>query len=147
MATLRKVHPLALLCYLTLGLADLGLTLYLVKGSNGRVYEGNPVASAWLTSYGSLGLAAYKALAMTLFAGCVMLVSLRHPQTGKRLLRVACVITGGVVVYSAFLATSIARQPRPAPHLEERVVVIPGSAEEETMPASLQYQGSDAGSD
>jgi hypothetical protein len=148
MATLRKVQPLALLCYATLGTADLVLTLYLIQRSGGRVYEGNPVAGAWLSSYGSIGLAAYKALAMVLFAGCVVLVSLRHPTTGKRLLRVACVVTGGVVVYSAFLVTEVGRRvPAPNVHIEQRVVALPASAEEETMPASMQLERGDAGSD
>lgn len=143
MATLRKLHPLALVSYVVLGLADLGLTLYLLRVSGGRVYESNPLAGAWLSAYGSVGLAIFKALAMVLFAGCAALISLRHPQAGRRLLTAGCAITAGVVVYSVVLVGMIGKHDHPRGYyVEERAAaIVQDGMEEEEQPAPAPVFG------
>jgi membrane-associated HD superfamily phosphohydrolase len=145
MVTLRKLHPMILVCYGVLGIADLCLTLYLIRASGGSVYESNPIAGEWLLLYGSAGLAIYKILAMVLFAGCTILVSLRRPNAGARLLKVACGITGVVVVYSAFLASNISKTPTQY-YAEKHGAVSENSVTEEAEPAPAQLSSTTDGS-
>jgi len=102
-----KAHRLTFACFAVLGLADLVLTLHLIRASGGQIYESNPVAGAWLNSYGSLGLALFKALAMTLIVLCAILLSWRRPRSGVLLLRFSCVVTAAVVLYSVALARHV----------------------------------------
>lgn len=143
MATLRRLHPFALISYAVLGVADLGLTLYLLRASGGRVYESNPLAGAWLQAYGSVGLAIFKALAMVLFAACAGLISLRHPQVGRRLLTAGCAITGGVVVYSAILVGMVGKHDHPRGYyVEERAAaIVQDGTEEEEQPVGTPVFG------
>lgn len=136
MATLRKLHPLILVCYGSLGIADLCLTLYLIRASGGSVYESNPIAGAWLTWYGSAGLAIYKMLAMVLFACCTILISLRRPNAGARLLKLGCGVTGAVVVYSVLLASHLPKTP--AQYYAETRGAVDNSMTEEAEPAPAQ---------
>ena len=145
MATLRKLHPMILVCYGLLGIADLCLTLYLIRAGGGSVYESNPIAGAWLLWYGSAGLAIYKILAMVLFAGCTILVSLRRPNAGARLLKLACGITGVVVIYSAFLANNVSKTPTRY-FAEKQGAVIENSAAEEAEPVPAQLSSTAEGS-
>jgi hypothetical protein len=101
---LRTLHPGKLSAYVTLSLADLFLTYTLVQNSHGTFYESNPIANAWLTTYGWGGLAAFKITAMLLVSGVAAYVSLYRPQTAGRLLGFACCAVALVVVYSCMLA-------------------------------------------
>lgn len=103
MMILRTPHPRKLALFAFLSLADLGLTLELIRRSNGRVYESNPIADAWLASYGSSGLALFKILAVLIVAVSAVLVSRHRPRVGARLLSLACGATGLVVAYSVLL--------------------------------------------
>lgn len=99
----QKLHPGKLTLFGLLGLADLVLTWRLVRGGHGAVYESNPVAGAWLDSYGWPGLAVFKVLAMLLVGLSILYVSFHRPRIGGRLLMFGCVVTAGVVAYSCFL--------------------------------------------
>ncbi len=117
MTTRTHLHPRRLLVFVLLGIADLGLTWKLIHDGHGHVYESNPVAGAWLESYGWTGLAVFKALAMLLVGLSAVYVSWYRPRTGRRLLTFGCLVTGAVVVYSGFLLAS-SNHPSAA-HLEE----------------------------
>ncbi len=107
MNTRRPLHPGWFLVFFLLGVADLGFTWKLIHGGHGHVYESNPVAGAWLESYGWTGLAVFKALAMLLVALSAVYVSWHRPRTARRILTLGCLVTAGVVIYSAFLLHSL----------------------------------------
>jgi hypothetical protein len=100
------LHPVRLTLYTLLSVADLGLTYTLIQQGNGEVYESNPIAEAWLSSYGWIGLALYK-LAIILIVGAVAaFVSLSRPRTGGHILTFACLAVAVVVSYSIHLSVS-----------------------------------------
>lgn len=96
-----------------LSLADLGLTLHLLSQGGGRVYESNPIAGAWLEAFGWAGLAAFKILMVFLVAGACVVIARYRPVVAGRVLQLACLATGSVVVYSFFLSGAVS--PHPAP--------------------------------
>src|SRR5262249_52784909 len=106
------VFPLRkLVLFALLSLTDFGLTWYLLRAGGGEVYESNPVAAWWLGRYGGLGLAGFKAATMALAAGLGVLIALRRPVTGHRVLGFACVALAAVVLYSAYLCDDLRRRP------------------------------------
>src|SRR5438132_14279001 len=96
---LKTIHSGKLVTYVTISFADLYLTYSLIQNSHGAVYEGNPIANAWLTTYGWKGLAAFKVSAMLVVAAVAVYVSLHRPQMASRLLGFACCAVGFVVIY------------------------------------------------
>jgi hypothetical protein len=107
----KKLHLGKLSLFAALSVADLFMTWKLVHASDGEVYESNPVADAWLATYGWVGLTVYKALAVLLVAMSALYVSLHRPRVGGRLLAFACLATGVVVGYSVCLALAEERSP------------------------------------
>ncbi len=103
MSGLKRLHPGKFALFGALSLADLFLTQRLVHVSGGQVYEGNPLASAWLELYGWTGLVIFKALALLLVAGVIVYISFHRPRVAGKILGFACLATGLVVVYSCFL--------------------------------------------
>lgn len=91
------------LFYFVLSVADLYLTYRLVQQSGGRVYESNPIANAWLTAYGWIGLAMFKAVAIGLVSSVAVFVSYTRPRLGGAILNFACMAVAGVVLYSCSL--------------------------------------------
>jgi hypothetical protein len=89
--------------YLVLSLVDLVLTWMLVQFSDGQVYEGNPLAGAWLSQFGWPGLVAFKLLALLMVSSVTVLIVRRRPLTGTRVLAFACLVMVGVVLYSYHL--------------------------------------------
>jgi hypothetical protein len=116
------IHPRRLFLFLLLSLSDLSLTWLLVERGGGAVYEGNPVAGWWLSSYGWAGLAAFKALTVLVVVGLTALVSRTRPRSGGLILSVACSVLALVVGYSCYLAgggAGAADEPDPAQLAEE----------------------------
>jgi hypothetical protein len=106
------VFPLRkLVLFALLNATDFGLTWYLLRAGGGEVYESNPVAAWWLGHYGWLGLAGFKAATMALAAGLGVLVFVRRPQVGHRLLGFSCAALAAVVLYSAYLCDDLRRRP------------------------------------
>jgi hypothetical protein len=93
----------SLFLYALLSTVDLILTWILLSQSGGKIKEGNPIADAWLATYGWAGLIVYKVVGLLLVATVVIFISLRQPQTGKRLLRLAICALIGVALYSYYL--------------------------------------------
>lgn len=89
--------------FVVLSLCDLVLTGLVIRYSDGRIYESNPIAGAWLADYGWQGLVIFKVLGLGLVAMTSVYVSVQRPQTGARLLTFACIVVGLVVVYSWYL--------------------------------------------
>ncbi len=100
-----------LLLFALLSLSDFGLTCYLLRASGGAVYESNPVAAWCLGRFGWLGLATFKAATMALGAGLGVLVFLRRPRTGDRVLTFGCAALAAVVLYSGYLCDAVRRRP------------------------------------
>lgn len=101
-------HPRKLFLFTALSLADLGMTVYLLHQGQGRIYESNPVANAWLAAFGWIGLAMFKAVTVLMVAGIAVFVSRSRPRTGGGILKFGCLATGGVVLYSCLLSGSSA---------------------------------------
>jgi hypothetical protein len=101
--TSRLLRLGRLFLYAALSLLDLGLTYYLLERGGGHVYEGNPLANAWLSAYGWTGLAGFKIACMALVLGVAALLSIRRPQAADRLLTFACTAAMLVVLYSCSL--------------------------------------------
>jgi uncharacterized membrane protein len=97
-------HPVRFALYVVLSLVDLALTYALIQQGDGEVYESNPIAEAWLSSYGWIGLALFK-LAIIVIVGLVAaFVSLSRPRTGGHILTFACLAVAVVVTYSVHLS-------------------------------------------
>lgn len=108
----RKLALFALL-----SAADFGLTWHLLGRNQFDVYEKNPVAQWWLSHYGWLGLAGFKATALLLVALLGTVIYLRRPTTAHRLLTFGCVTLSGVVLYSVYLeGVLVSRQRDPEVH-------------------------------
>jgi len=99
-----RLHYRKLLAFGILSVLDLLLTWRLVQASGGQIYESNPVASAWLSSYGWQGLIVFKACMVMLIGLVVVLISLHRPDYGGRILIFACSVTAAVVLYSFYLS-------------------------------------------
>src|SRR5262249_42970852 len=93
-----------------LSLADLALTWWLLGRPGGQVYEANPVARYWLLHHGWLGLAAFKAALVLLVLLLARAVARSRPGAGGRRLTFGCAALVLVVLYSASLCRTVARQ-------------------------------------
>jgi hypothetical protein len=113
---LKTLHSGKLLVYVTLSFADLYLTYSLVQRNHGIVYEFNPIANAWLASYGWAGLATFKITAVLLVGGLVAYISVYRPLVANRVLGFACCAVAFVVVYSCWLMSVV---PSRSPDLAE----------------------------
>jgi hypothetical protein len=102
--SLNIFHPVRLTLYTLLSLADLALTYALIQQGGGEVYESNPIAEAWLSSYGWTGLALYKLVIILVVGAVAAYVSLSHPRTGGHILTFACLAVAVVVTYSVHLS-------------------------------------------
>ncbi len=89
--------------YALLSVTDLALTWLLINTGQGVIYESNPIADAWLSQYGWLGLACFKALCAGLVIVLSLLIALRLPRAGSGILTFACVATAAVNLYSLAL--------------------------------------------
>src|SRR5438552_959845 len=113
MDTTKTLHSGKLLVFAALSFADFMLTAHLLQRNGGHVYEGNPIASAWLNSYGWAGLAMFKSLMVLLVVGLCLVISRHRPRVGGRVLQLGCFVTGGVVLYSCFLSGLMNARPLP----------------------------------
>ena len=107
MTSARTLPFAGLVIFLVLSLIDLSLTWFLLSNSGGRVYESNPIADAWLASYGWAGLVIYKVAGLILVASVILFVSYRQPQTGRRLLAFAICALTVVAFYSYYLLVNM----------------------------------------
>ncbi len=90
-----------------LSVADWSLTWALIHGSNGEVYESNPVAAWCLKWYGWPGLALFKTVCTGTFAGAVCLLIQRQPRAGVRVVTLAILTLVLVNAYSIGLLTQL----------------------------------------
>lgn len=118
----KILHGGKLFLFSLLSLADLGLTLHLLRQSGGRVYESNPVAGAWLDAFGWAGLVGFKVMMVLLVAGLCAVISRYRPAAGGRVLNLGCLATGTVVAYSFFLSNLVNQHARP---LELAATLLP----------------------
>jgi hypothetical protein len=100
---LTTFHPKKLFFFSLLSFADLFFTYQLLHKDGTSVYESNPIANAWLSSYGWIGLGVFKMIAMTVLVSVAMLLSLRRPRLAGEVLNFACFAVGAVVIYSCAL--------------------------------------------
>ena len=106
MSVREIVHPFRLVLFTILSLADLCLTYALIQDGDGQVYESNPIAAAWLSSYGWSGLILFKLLIIAIVAVVASFVSVSRPRAGGRILTFACIVVAVVVTYSTHLRIS-----------------------------------------
>jgi hypothetical protein len=104
-------HPRKLLLFTLLSLADLGLTYYLLRCGDGQVYEGNPIADWWLTTFGWAGLVCFKIGAVLLACGLAAGISRYRPALGGKVLTLGCTAVTGVLFYSCALAVQVQEDP------------------------------------
>jgi hypothetical protein len=108
-----KVYCLVgLILYAALSVADWSLTWALIRGSDGAVSEGNPVAAWCLARYGWPGLALFKAGCTATFAGAVGLLVRRQPRAGARMVTLALLALTLVNSYSLGLLAQLRREAR-----------------------------------
>ena len=100
MAPLMSQHPGKLLLFVSLSAADLWLTERLLAHGDGWFYESNPIANAWLHTYGWTGLVIFKATSMAVIMGLCLFISRSSPRASGRVLVFACSRLAVVVVYS-----------------------------------------------
>jgi hypothetical protein len=114
----RKLLICLLALFIALSFSDLFLTGYLLRKGNGFIYEGNPIANAWLYRFGWPGLVVFKALAMWVVGAVAIFLMPRRPRLSAFVLIFSCLIVGAVLWYSISLARSQLAQPAAE---EERV--------------------------
>jgi hypothetical protein len=102
----KIIHPFRLLLFTFLSLADLCLTYALIQDGDGQVYESNPIAAAWLSSYGWSGLILFKLVIIAIVGTVAAFVSVSHPRAGGRILTFACLAVAVVVAYSTHMRIS-----------------------------------------
>jgi hypothetical protein len=90
-----------------LNLADLFLTVQLLRQSNGEVYESNPLANWWLTHHGWMGLVLFKLVVVLSAAALFVVIACYRPRAGRRAILLACGILAAVVLYSGLLLCSL----------------------------------------
>ncbi|MBX9627994.1 MAG: DUF5658 family protein [Gemmataceae bacterium] len=98
--------------FVALSATDFVQTYALIETGGGAVYESNPVAGRWLEQYGWVGLAAYKAAAVLVVAGAVVVLAGRSRRAATGVAAVACAAVLGVTVYSRDLLAN-GRHDRP----------------------------------
>jgi hypothetical protein len=103
-AGLPSLHPWRLLLYLLASVADFAITCHLVVRTDGAIHESNPLASAWLSCFGWVGLAVFKGLATLQVMLAAILISRRRPRLGGGILSGGCAVTAAVVLYGCYLA-------------------------------------------
>lgn len=96
----KRICAAGLAVFLALSLTDFVQTFALITGSDGAVYEANPIADAWLAKHGWTGLAAFKAGIVLVVVGVVAVLARRNPPAAVFVTAAACLVTGGVTVYS-----------------------------------------------
>jgi Domain of unknown function (DUF5658) len=132
LATMRNLmpHPVKLLLFTLLSVADLTVTWWLLGNSDGDIYEANPIARFWLQRYGSLGLAGFKVSLILLTTFLIVIVARSRPRAAGRLLGFGCVCLTLVVSYSAalYLVTirpALAQAPDTADAVKHTAKFIP----------------------
>jgi hypothetical protein len=100
-----------LFAFVALGGLDFALTRYLFRTGGEAVREANLVAAWWLGHYGWLGLAGFKAGMIALAAGLGVVIYLRRPAAGHRVLGFGCAAAAAVVLYSAYLCHDLRSRP------------------------------------
>jgi DNA-directed RNA polymerase specialized sigma24 family protein len=98
------------LLFLIVSLADLALTCWLLRHSDGQIYEANPIARWWLVRFGAAGLACFKGAVVLLVLTLADFIARRRPRAAGRILVFGCVSTVLVVVYSAALCPAASRE-------------------------------------
>jgi hypothetical protein len=116
----RVPHLRKIALFVVLSMTDLYLTWRLLVDSHGKVYESNPVANWWLTSFGWPGLVCYKLFLVCFIVSVVLLISRFRPHSGGRFLGFACAVLTAVVLYSGSLAWAQANGT--GPFEEERLL-------------------------
>jgi hypothetical protein len=116
-----------------LSVADWSLTWALIHGSNGEVYESNPVAAWFLQWYGWTGLALFKAACTATFAVAVGLLVRYRPRTGARVVTLAVLTLVLVNAYSLGLLAQLHRETQTF-----RVARAPAGIVSVQLPSSIQ---------
>jgi hypothetical protein len=112
---MRPQHTLPIgrfILFVLLSLADLYLTGALLQKGHGKIYEGNPIAGAWLSEYGWPGLVVFKVGALAIVSIVVVFLAVYRPSTGRRLLTFGCSVLALVALYSVYLLNSGASAER-----------------------------------
>ena len=97
----RLVSSPRLLLFVLLSLSDLALTWWLLCHSGRVVYEANPVADWWLSRFGWIGLAGFKASMTFVVILLTRIVGQQRPRAAGHVLTFACAVLAVVVLHSA----------------------------------------------
>lgn len=89
--------------FVLLSFLDLCLTWLLIEQNEGRIFESNPIANAWLAQFGWSGLLLFKLAAMTVVIGAVTIIARYHRVKAALILLFACLTLGGVAFHSKHL--------------------------------------------
>jgi hypothetical protein len=137
----KLFHPGRLFLYAVLSLLDLVLTYRLMQSSGGHVYESNPIANAWLSKYGWAGLTAFKMASMGLVSMAAILISVRHPQMGARVLTFACSAVAAVVLYSCSLLNFFGDNLKTTNYRFEGVALQAAHGAQDSPEVSRRFRG------
>ncbi len=118
--TYRRSLRGPLLAFLFLNFIDLWLTWRLLNAEGSLVYEANPAARWCLDFGGWWGLAAFKAGVVCLASATMLAVGKLRPFLGRRLITVACLPVGAVVLYSVMVPQLFGVLPNGATIHQER---------------------------
>ncbi len=100
MSTRTRLLLTGLAIFAVLSVTDFIQTYALISGSDGAVYEANPVANAWLERHGWNGLAAFKVGVVLVFTATAVLITLRRPRAGAGVIALGCAALLVVTLYS-----------------------------------------------
>ena len=111
----RTVYLGGMILFGLLSLVDLCLTWLVIHQSDGRIQEGNPIASAWLLRFGWPGLVLFKGVAMAVVFAVVLIIARRHPTTAAGVI----IFSSLIVAFVAFYSQQLLAQPPPKPFTPE----------------------------
>jgi len=126
--------------FAALGLADLGLTCYLLAASGGFVYESNPLAGWWLDHWGWAGLVAFKLGLLAVAIGAVAAIARYRPRAALHVLSFSCLATLAVVLYSCTLFRSIPWYAGTFPLYDDATLTVQGRSLDERLEHIKAYR-------
>ncbi len=110
---------------LTFAVADIVLTRSLLTADHGSMsfYESNPIANWFLTRFGWMGISLFKVATIAVLLGVVVVIARSRPRTGKNLLTLGILAQIVVVLYSANLMASSAKQAQEEFVYDDAVII------------------------
>jgi hypothetical protein len=103
---MQRLSAPTILLFVALSVCDLIMTWWLLERSGRCITEANPIAEWWLSRFGWIGLAGFKAAIISIVVLLAGAIARQRPRAAANVLVFACAVLTVVVIHSAVLAQS-----------------------------------------